>query len=292
MSKQALTTKLEEVRQASRIHGGIVNFCVAAMGVKLSRVRIPSKRLRLMVFRKIYGKKYSALDEAEFEKPMHEYPSINALFTRGVRPEFRPITQRADQLLCPCDATVQDLGRIERGRLMTVKGIEYTVDSLLPGVDTSRFLHGHFGILFLSPSDCHRIFSPVDGTIEEVIHVPGYRLLVHPPYQRKEYPVFTLNERVILRFSTAFGACILVLVAGWGVGNITLQFDRNFKPRRRRMTRTAYGKTLAVTKGDWLATFELGSTAILLTEAAEQMRVELTRDQKVKYGQPAFSCTR
>jgi phosphatidylserine decarboxylase len=42
------------------------------------------------------------------------------------------------------------------------------------------------------------VFSPHDAHVEEVIHVPGLRLLVHPPYQKKEYPVFSLNERVIL----------------------------------------------------------------------------------------------
>jgi phosphatidylserine decarboxylase len=156
-------------------------------------------------------------------------------------------------------------------------------------VDTRAFEDGHFGVFFLSPCDCHRVFSPQDGQLEEVIHVPGSRLLVHPPYQRKEYPVFALNERVILRLSTGLGACILVLVAGWGVGNITLPLDPDFRPRRRKLVSKTYGPPLRVRRGEWLATFELGSTVILITEPVCSMTTHVAADDTVRYGQPAFS---
>src|SRR5262249_33614471 len=119
-----------------------------------------------------------------------------------------------------------------------------------------------------------------------------YRLLVHPPYQRKEYPVFTLNERMILRLATPMGHCILVLVAGWGVGNITLRFDRALRPRPRTIVRRTYGKDVATRRGEWIATFELGSTAILIVEPAGRVAPLLARDQKVNYGQPAFHISR
>jgi phosphatidylserine decarboxylase len=289
MKPHSLRTKLEEFRQARSIHGGVLKMCVASLGVRLSRVPIPSRRLRLKVFKTLYGKKYPALDETELEKPLWAFRSLNALFTRGVRPECRPIPSVANQLLCPCDARIQDVGRLERDRLLTVKGTEYSIASLLPGLAGSKLEGGHFAILFLSPSDCHRVFSPHDAHIEEVIHVPGRRLLVHPPYQKKEYPVFSLNERLILSLSTPLGRCILVLVAGWGVGHITLPIDRRFRHRRRKITRRVYDSPIALQKAQWLATFELGSTVILITEPADQVTVHVSRDDKVKYGQPLFS---
>jgi phosphatidylserine decarboxylase len=292
MKKESIKTKLEEVRQAWQIHGGAVNLFAAAVGVRLSRVKIPSRRLRLFVYRTVYGKKYPPLNESEFELPMWAYPSLNALFTRGIRPEFRPIPETTDQFVCPCDGTVQEVGKIDHGRLLTVKGIEYNLPSLLAGIESRPFHEGQFAIVFLSPSDCHRVFSPQDGRIEEVLHVPGYRLLVHPPYQRKEYPVFTLNERVIVRYATPLGACVLVVVAGWGVGNIKLRFDPSFRPRRRRVAQKRYTPGVLVEKGQWAATFELGSTAILITEPAQDVTVHVARDDKVKYGQPLFSYTR
>jgi phosphatidylserine decarboxylase len=79
------------------------------------------------------------------------------------------------------------------------------------------------------------------------------------------------------------------MVAGWGVGNITFPRDSRFKPRRSQMSRRTYSPPLGVKRGEWLATFELGSTAILLTEAAGFMTANVSRDAKVKYGQPVFT---
>jgi phosphatidylserine decarboxylase len=289
MIARSLRTKVEEVRQALRFHGGVVGLCAATLAVRLSGVEIPSRRLRLLVYRTMYGKKYPALDERELERPLWAYRSVGALFARGVRPELRPIAEGKDQFLSPCDGKVQEVGQIERDRLLTVKGIQYTLGSLLPQLDSRRFHGGHFGIFFLSPNDCHRVVSPQEARVEEVVHVPGYRLLVHPPYQRAEYPVFTLNERVVLRLSTPLGACVLVLVAGWGVGNITLRFDPTFRPRPRGVARRVYASPVSVRPGEWVATFGLGSTVILITEPADRATTHVTRDEKVKYGQPVFS---
>jgi phosphatidylserine decarboxylase len=286
--RRSLRTKLEEVRQAKAIHGGAINLCAAALGVKLSRLPIPSKRLRLLLYRTVYGKRYAALNEGELDRSLADFPSLNALFTRAVRPEFRPIAASTDQLLGPCDGRVQDAGRVDGNRILTVKGIEYTLRSLLPLVDTRPFEGGTFGIFFLSPTDCHRVFSPQDGRIDEVIHVPGYRLLVHPPYQKKEYPVFALNERVIFRLSTRLGSVVLVMVAGWGVGNITLPLDKAFRPRARQLLRKAYAPPRRIGRGEWLGTFELGSTVILIAESATGLVPLVGRDEVVRFGQPVF----
>lgn len=289
VKRSRLKTRMEQYRQASAIHGGLLNLWMASLAVRLSRIKIPSKRLRLQLYRTIYGKKYAPLNESELEKPLWAYPSFNALFTRGVRPELRPIPLSVDQFFCPCDGTIQEVGQIKEDKLLTIKGTEYTVASLLAGMDSGPFHNGHFAIIFLSPSDCHRVFSPQDGVIEEILHVPGYRLLVHPPYQRKEYPVFSLNERVILRLQTPLGACALVLVAGWGVGNITLPLDRSFRPRLRRVNRKRMFPARQVERGKWLATFELGSTVILMVEPARAVMTHFRANEAVKYGQPVFS---
>jgi phosphatidylserine decarboxylase len=292
MIGRSLRTKVEEVLQALRFHGGFVNLCAAALAVRLAGVEIPSRLLRLLVYRTMYGRKYPALDESELERPLWAYRSVDALFTRAVRPGLRPIAAGRDQFLCPCDCKVQEVGRVEEGRAITVKGMAYTLDTLLPRLDSRKFHGGHFGVFFLSPNDCHRVVSPQDAQVEEVVHVPGYRLLVHPPCQRAEYPVFALNERVVMRLATPLGACALVMVAGWGVGNITLRFDPAFRPRPRRITRKEYGTPAAVKPGEWLATFGLGSTVILITEPAERVTTHVSRDEKVKYGQPVFTFSR
>jgi phosphatidylserine decarboxylase len=281
---------MEQFRQARTIHGGLWNYCLAVLGVRLSRLPIPTRRLRLALYRGLFSKKYPpGLDENESEHPLWTYPSLNAVFTRGIKPQYRPIPAATPQFLSPCDGTVQEIGRIEKGKLLTLKGIEYTLNSLLPHVDTAPFQDGHFAILFLSPIDCHRVFCPQDGRLEEVIHVPGYRLLVHPPFQRAEFPVYTLNERVLFRFSTPLGPCVMVMVAGWGVGNITFPFDRSFQPSARSLARKTWSPPPMMRRGDWVATFELGSTVVLLTPPAADVTPLVASNDKVKYGQPLLT---
>lgn len=188
-TQDRLSVRLEQFRQASRIHGGVFRLGVAKAAVLLSRVPIPSRRLRLRLFRKTYARLYPpGLNEEEAEKPLAEYRSFNALFTRGVKAEYRPMPVDAPAIASPCDGTVQDAGRVRQSRLLTVKGIEYSLASLLAGIDVTPYEGGQFTITFLSPIDCHRVFSPLDGWLEEVIHVPGARLLVHPPFQHRNTP--------------------------------------------------------------------------------------------------------
>ncbi len=287
--KKSLSIQIEQFRQARRIHGGLLNFATAVLGIKLSRLPIP-RRLRARLYRGVYGKKYPpGLDENETEKPLLDYPSLNALFTRGLKPECRPIPRGTPQFLCPCDGTVQEVGRVENGKILTLKGIEYTLASLLPRCEWEPFEGAHFVIVFLSPIDCHRVFSPQDGHLIEAIHVPGYRLLVHPPYQRPDYPVYTLNERMVLRFSTALGPCLLVMVAGWGVGHITLPLAPKFRPRSKVVQSWTWSPPASVERGDWVATFELGSTVVLLTPPAANVIPLVSANEEVRYGQPVLT---
>ena len=305
--------RLEQFRQARAIHGGTVNMCAAAIGIKLSRMPIPSRKIREQVFRTIYGNKYTALCEEELEQPLGDYKSINALFTRGLSVEHRPLSHSTSDLLCPCDGTVQDVGSLKHDTLLTAKGIRYTLQNLAPGVDSEVYANGQYCVIFLSPADCHRVFCPQAAQLQEITHIPGRRLLVHPPFQRPEFPVFSLNERVILTLETALGPCLLILVAGWGVGNITYPFaarcklssrKRFFKPayktkrikphrrvrmRRKDISHASFEEPLSFSQGQWLATFELGSTAIMLTPGNRDLKSLLVRDQKVKYGEPAFT---
>lgn len=284
-----LAIRYVQFSQARRIHGGLLRFVVAVIVVHLSRLPIPSRGLRERLFRDFYARAYPpGLNEEEAERPLADYPSLNALFTRGVKPEYRPIPVDPSEVLSPCDGKVQDVGRIAEGQLITAKGIAYSLSSLMPGMDTSVYEGGAFVVIFLSPIDCHRVFSPRDGRLEELVHVPGYRLLVHPPFQRPEYPVYTLNERMVFRLATDAGPCAVVMVAGWGVGHITVPLAPKFRPRSRGTESFTWESRPEVKRGDWLATFELGSTVVMLTSASHDANPRVSPNEKVRYGQPVF----
>jgi phosphatidylserine decarboxylase len=277
---------IEEFSQARRIHGGLVQLWAASLGVRLARVPIPTRRLREHVFSRIYGDKYPALSESDLEKPLHEFRSINELFTRGVRADRRPMPHDTNQLICPCDCTVQDAGTIDQTLVVTAKGIPYSLASLLATEKLHSFSGGQYAVLFLSPSDCHRVFCPTASELVEITHIPGRRLLVHPPFQKKEYPVFTLNERVVMHMRTSRGSFALVMIAGWGVGNITHPFHYGPRKYSHRLSRHVCKSPERFNRGDRLATFELGSTVILVTEQPLCDPLRLVPGQTLRYGEP------
>ena len=95
-----LNIKREQFRQAREIHGGWIKLLAAVMAIKLARMPIPGRKLRLSVYRGAFAKRYPpGLDEREAELPIWAYPSLNALFTRGIKPQCRPIPAAEPQFL-------------------------------------------------------------------------------------------------------------------------------------------------------------------------------------------------
>lgn len=76
-------------------------------------------------------KPYSALykiDKEEIEKPLEEYPTFTAFFTRKLKEDARPISSGIDTLVSPVDGKVAQFGTITEGALIQAKGINYTVE--------------------------------------------------------------------------------------------------------------------------------------------------------------------
>jgi phosphatidylserine decarboxylase len=283
-----MRVRWEQFRQARRIHGGFPGLLTAWLGVQLSRVPIPTRTLRRKVFSTVYGGRYPALDEAELEKPLEEFRSLNELFTRGVREDQRPISNRSAVLLSPVDGTIQETGTIGDDFVLRVKGIPYSLESLCPESDVQSFRGGQFAALFLSPRDCHRVFSPAAVELTRLVHVPGRRLLVHPPYQRAEFPVFVLNERLVMDLRTERGRILAVLVAGWGVGCLTHPFAAPLQLSSRRVTACELLPAVKLSRGEWMATFELGSTVILLMERGMAGPCEFPAGTAIRCRTPLF----
>lgn len=95
---------------------------------------------------------------------------------------------------------------------------------------------------------------------------------------------------MILRLSSDAGPCAVVMVAGWGVGNITLPLAPGLRGSRW-VESFGWDSPPAVARGDWIATFELGSTVVLLTSPSPGATPLVTPNEKVRYGQPLFRLT-
>lgn len=245
-------TELSSRKWVSRLTGSFAKS-------KVSKLMIPR-------FAKIYG-----IPVEDAEKEIHEYESLNAFFTRKLKPGLRPLDPDPKSMLSPVDAMITGMGPIKSGQILNVKGQDYTIEDLLNrSPRTMNYTHGFFFVLYLSPTDYHRIHSPVTGTILEKEHVAGKVYPVNEFGLRNMKKVLSRNERLITIMQTEAGEVAVVKVGALNVSSI-----QYISPLPDRLQR-----------GDDLAYFEFGSTVVLLTENnIFEPRTDLEIGSKVKMGE-------
>jgi phosphatidylserine decarboxylase len=226
----------------------------------------PASRRFIPKFARMYGIR---IEEAE--KKLEEYRSLNEFFTRRLKPGLRSLDPAPDSLVSPVDALVTGAGAIETGTILNVKGQDYTVEELLnrsPRMESYK--DGYYIVLYLSPTDYHRIHTPVDGTIVEREHVPGKVYPVNEFGLRHMRRVLSRNERLITYIRHAGGETAVVKVGAMNVSSI-----KYVEPQHDK-----------VAKGEELAFFEFGSTVVLLTEDDTFIpRGDLKTGLKVRMGE-------
>jgi len=212
------------------------------------------------------------MGEAVHEDVEH-YPNFNAFFTRALKPEARPVDMAEDAIVSPVDGTVNQAGEIREGRIFQAKGHDYSAEELLGDAALAApFMNGEFATLYLSPRDYHRIHMPCDGTLVEMLHVPGRLFSVNGLTARNIPRLFARNERVVCLFETPLGKMALVAVGAIFVGSIeTVWAGEVTPPAGSRIRRWRYGPgeatgEIRLRKGEELGRFNMGSTVVMLTE--------------------------
>jgi phosphatidylserine decarboxylase len=194
------------------------------------------------------------------------YEHFNAFFTRALRSDARPIASGNDEIACPVDGAVSQLGAIDDDTLLQAKGHTYSLTELLGG-DAARpapFRDGSFATLYLSPRDYHRIHMPLAGTLREMVYVPGHLFAVNRATVKMIPRVFARNERVVAIFDTAAGPMAMVLVGAINVGCIeTVWHGVVTPPTRPDITRWTYDN-VSLARGAEMGRFNMGSTVIVL----------------------------
>lgn len=210
------------------------------------------------------------MDEALHSDPKH-FNTFNEFFVRELKDGARPITEGESVITHPADACVSQFGPIEDGKLIQAKGHTFTAQELLGGNEAlaKEFTDGEFATLYLSPSDYHRVHMPCDGTLRQMIYVPGDLFSVNPLTAENVPNLFARNERVVCIFDTEFGPMAQVLVGATIVGSIELVWAGTVTPPRGN---TVYSwdypaegnKSVSLKKGEEMGRFKLGSTVINL----------------------------
>ncbi len=207
------------------------------------------------------------MKQAERETP-EQFENFNDFFTRELKPDVRPICDGDDQLACPADGAVSELGDIELGSVMQAKGQYYSLMSLVGGdADLcSTYLGGRFATIYLSPKDYHRVHMPCDGRLVSTTYVPGALYSVNQSTANHVPGVFARNERMICHFESDRGPFAMILVGAMIVAGIETVWGGQVAPVKARLQSQSFNDQQPITlkKGDEMGRFKLGSTVILL----------------------------
>lgn len=226
------------------------------------------------------------------EPDYRAYNSFNDFFTRELKPGARPIASGDDQVVCPVDGSVSQIGNINRMEIFQAKGHLFDLASLLAGDRdlASVFQDGSFATLYLSPRDYHRVHMPLTGRLQQMLYVPGRLFSVNQATTGSVPGLFARNERVISIFQTPAGSMAVILVGAIFVGSMETVWAGQITPARERKLRrwdyTGSGCDINLARGDELGRFNMGSTVILLFERDRiEWLNELKADDAVVMGQ-------
>ncbi|KAI1381242.1 phosphatidylserine decarboxylase-domain-containing protein [Hypoxylon crocopeplum] len=110
------------------------------------------------------------------------FRTFNEFFARKLKPGARPIAEPADDrvIVYPADCHFDDnqadgsIVNIETGGFVTIKGLQWTISSLLQGSKyAGEFDNGVWMHAFLNAFNYHREHAPVSGTVVEAGNIQG-----------------------------------------------------------------------------------------------------------------------
>ena len=226
---------------------------------------------------------------SEAEKPLEEYESLQALFTRRLKAGLRPQDAPAPGFInSPVDARIIACGRITEGMAIQAKGLPYRITELLKhDPEAARFEGGHYLTLYLAPKDYHRIHVPFEGRVTRVERVEGELWPVNDASTASVPRLYERNRRAAWE-AIGTGAdegleVAAVLVGATHVGGVILDgrwLEGKALPEDGGFTVPG----LPCSPGEDLGTFAFGSTVVLLVggpKAAAWKAVRTEGDIKV-----------
>ena len=281
-----MTAPAAALRRA--VFGLLPHRALSALALRLGRIEWPpAKNLLVALYRRLFPVR---MDEACEENP-ERYPTLDAFFTRALKPEARPWPERAG-FACPCDCLIGAHGGIEDGLLIQAKRHRYSAAALLgSAADAQRFAGGLYATLYLSPSHCHRVFAPQSGTRTLLRHIPGRQRSVAPWAAEGIPGLYARNERVVSLFEDDDGAAFAVVMVGaLHVASIEIAGHGLVTPRSMAHGSWPAPGPARFARGDEIGRFHLGSTVVALSARRDwQWDAEVAADQFRAYGRMLFA---
>ena len=221
-----------------------------------------------------FARKYN-IDTNILSKPFGEYESLLDFFIREPGEGVRPVCSGTNEIASPVDALVTAVGKAESEEIILVKGFECTINQLVLK-NHSEYVDGDYVMLYLSPGDFHRIYSPCCGVVSRSWFIDGKLWPVFPKFVEKNPLTFCKNKRVITELSSETGKIMVVKVGAMNVGQIPVNHSLPYSSEEKKVYK----------KGEAIGRFEFGSTVILLFEKGKfKLEPQMTIGTKVNIGQ-------
>ncbi len=220
-------------------------------------------------FTKVYN---INLDESA--RNLEDFENLQSLFIRKLDPSARTVDPATKSIVSPVDGTLSEVGEIQSDATFTIKGQTYDVSELVGLEKTSaRYLGGTYMLFYLSPTDYHRIHSPVNGRIRKTWALGKHSSPVNPLGLALGDRVLAKNYRLLTEMKTKQDKCVcIVKIGALNVNSIH--------------TSTAL-ENEHLDKGEELAYFSFGSSVILLFEKGSiELNSSSRADGKVQHGSP------
>jgi phosphatidylserine decarboxylase len=225
------------------------------------------------------------------ESATREFRSLHDCFTRRLAEGARPADPDPALLVSPSDAIVGACGTIERGRVMQIKGLGYTLAELLGEAEDSDWLDGgSYATLRLTAGMYHHFHAPHDLQVEQVACIYGDTWNVNPIALKRVERLFCRNERAVIRARLVGGGKILLVpVAAILVAGIRLTFLDITRGCREAGIRV-FPADARLCKGDEMGWFEHGSTILVFAPPGFTLHESLREGMTIRAGQPLMRC--
>lgn len=244
--------------------------------------KFAAQPLPLRLRKPVYGAFAHAVgaDLSESAAPLESFESFNEFFTRELVEDARPWQGSAKDYTMPADGTISVFGRVQKGQILQVKGLDYNVGELL-GEDAAPWEGARYATIYLSPAEYHRVHWPVSAKVYAVRSMGGELWPVNRASVQHVPKLFIENERTVTRITDAEGReAAVIMVGATVVGGIDLRVPT---PQRNAPT--------DVHAGEEHGRFYLGSTVVLLVQDQDAPLNDYrgVANASVKLGQPLWS---
>ncbi|MCF0207718.1 MAG: phosphatidylserine decarboxylase [Bacteroidales bacterium] len=247
------------------------------MAGKLANTKKPKWFVKYVIRR---WTKHYKIDFSEYVVPEKGFKNFNAFFTRHLKEGVRKIS---DGVVSPVDGVIFDFGKITGDHKIYVKFKHYYIDDLI--CDTYEEMNS-YTVLYLSPSNYHRVHACFDMEITDISYLPGTLHSVKPKVVFKKDSVYCRNERIVIHGKSEYGNFYMILVGALFVGKTKLSFDSGLETniKKGEASKKTYETNVRIKKGDEVGYFEMGSSVILLMKDDRLSKIKFPMNSPIQMG--------